>query len=164
MTERSGVEVRLENLVRRYGTVTALDGLSLTIAPGELVALLGPSGCGKTTALRLLAGLEEADGGRVVIAGKDVTGLPTSRRNVGMVFQAYSLFPHMVAWENVAFGLQMRKVGAAERKKRALEALELVGLGRVTNRHAKQMSGLQQQRAELTRALAIPPQVLLLEA
>src|SRR2546427_111725 len=108
MTERSGVEVRLEKLVRRYGTVTALDGLSLTIAPGELVALLGPSGCGKTTALRLLAGLEEADDGRVVIAGKDVTGLPTSRRNVGMVFQAYSLFPHMVAWENVAFGLQMR--------------------------------------------------------
>ncbi|TME21800.1 MAG: ABC transporter ATP-binding protein [Chloroflexi bacterium] len=163
MTERSGVEVRLENLVRRYGTVTALDGLSLTIAPGELVALLGPSGCGKTTALRLLAGLEEADGGRVVIAGKDVTGLPTSRRNVGMVFQAYSLFPHMVAWENVAFGLQMRKVGAAERKKRALEALELVGLGRVANRYANQMSGGQQQRVALARALAIRPQVLLLD-
>jgi putative spermidine/putrescine transport system ATP-binding protein len=163
MTERSGVEVRLENLVRRYGTVTALDGLSLTIAPGELVALLGPSGCGKTTALRLLAGLEEADGGRVVIAGKDVTGLPTSRRNVGMVFQAYSLFPHMVAWENVAFGLQMRKVGTAERKKRALEALELVGLGRVANRYANQMSGGQQQRVALARALAIRPQVLLLD-
>src|SRR5712664_1358590 len=163
MTERSGVEVRLENLVRRYGTVTALDGLSLTIAPGELVALLGPSGCGKTTALRLLAGLEEADGGRVVIAGKDVTGLPTSRRNVGMVFQAYSLFPHMVAWENVAFGLQMRKVGADERKKRALETLELVGLGRFANRYANQMSGGQQQRVALARALAIQPQVLLLD-
>src|SRR2546427_5857554 len=163
MTERSGVEVRLEKLVRRYGTVTALDGLSLTIAPGELVALLGPSGCGKTTALRLLAGLEEADGGCVVIAGKDVTGLPTSRRNVGMVFQAYSLFPHMVAWENVAFGLQMRKVGAAERKKRALEALELVGLGRVANRYANQMSGGQQQRVALARALAIRPQGLLLD-
>src|SRR5467141_1450754 len=163
MTERSGVEVRLENLVRRYGTVTALDGLSLTIAPGELVALLGPSGCGKTTALRLLAGLEEADGGRVVIAGKDVTGLPTNRRNVGMVFQAYSLFPHMVAWENVAFGLQMRKVGTEERKKRALEALELVGLGRVANRYANQMSGGQQQRVALARALAIRPQVLLLD-
>jgi len=163
MTDRSGVEVRLENLVRRYGTVTALDGLSLTLAPGELVALLGPSGCGKTTALRLLAGLEEADEGRIVIGGKDVTGLPTNRRNIGMVFQAYSLFPHMVAWENVAFGLQMRHINASERKKRALDMLELVGLGRFANRYANQMSGGQQQRVALARALAIQPQVLLLD-
>ena len=85
MSERRGVEVRLENLQRRYGTVTALDGLTLTLSPGELVALLGPSGCGKTTALRLLAGLEDADGGRVVIGGKDVTGLPANRRNVALV-------------------------------------------------------------------------------
>src|SRR5207253_3544858 len=163
MTDRSGVEVRLENLVRRYGTVTALDGLSLTLAPGELVALLGPSGCGKTTALRLLAGLEEADGGRIVIAGNDVTGLPANRRNIGMVFQAYSLFPHMVAWENVAFGLQMRHISAVERKKRALEMLDLVGLARFANRYASQMSGGQQQRVALARALAIQPQVLLLD-
>jgi len=163
MSGRRGVEVRLEDLVRRYGTVTALDGLSLTLAPGELVALLGPSGCGKTTALRLLAGLEEADGGRVVIGGEDVTGLPANKRNIGMVFQAYSLFPHMVAWENVAFGLQMRHVGTAERKKRALETLELVGLGRFANRYANQMSGGQQQRVALARALAIQPQVLLLD-
>jgi len=163
MTERRGVEVRLEDLVRRYGAVTALDGLSLTLAPGELVALLGPSGCGKTTALRLLAGLEEADGGRVVIGGDDVTGLPANKRNIGMVFQAYSLFPHMVAWENVAFGLQMRQVGTAERKKRALDMLELVGLGRFANRYANQMSGGQQQRVALARALAIQPQVLLLD-
>jgi putative spermidine/putrescine transport system ATP-binding protein len=163
MTERAGVEVRLENLVRRYGTVTALDGLSLTLAPGELVALLGPSGCGKTTALRLLAGLEDADGGRVIIGGKDVTAIPANRRNIGMVFQAYSLFPHMVAWENVAFGLQMRGIGTAERKKRALETLELVGLGRFANRYANQMSGGQQQRVALARALAIQPQVLLLD-
>jgi len=163
VSERSGVEVRLENLVRRYGTVTALDGLSLTIAPGELVALLGPSGCGKTTALRLLAGLEEADEGRVVVGGNDVTGLPANRRNIGMVFQAYSLFPHMVAWENVAFGLQMRQVALAERKKRALDMLELVGLGRYANRYANQMSGGQQQRVALARALAIQPQVLLLD-
>ena len=163
MSERAGVEVRLENLVRRYGTVTALDGLSLTIAPGELVALLGPSGCGKTTALRLLAGLEEADQGRVVVGGEDVTGLPANRRNIGMVFQAYSLFPHMVAWENVAFGLQMRHVSASERKKRALDTLELVGLSRVANRYANQMSGGQQQRVALARALAIRPQVLLLD-
>ena len=163
MSERPGVEVRLENLVRRYGAVTALDGLSLTISPGELVALLGPSGCGKTTALRLLAGLEQADDGRVVVGGKDVTDLPASKRNIGMVFQAYSLFPHMVAWENVAFGLQMRHVGAAERKKRALDMLELVGLGRFANRYANQMSGGQQQRVALARALAIEPQVLLLD-
>jgi putative spermidine/putrescine transport system ATP-binding protein len=163
MPERAGVEVRLENLKRTYGPVVALNDLSLTIAPGELVALLGPSGCGKTTALRLLAGLEEADGGRVVVDGKDVTGLPTNRRNVGMVFQAYSLFPHMVAWENVAFGLQMRKVGTEERKKRALEALELVGLDKYANRYASQLSGGQQQRVALARALAIRPQVLLLD-
>ncbi len=163
MPERTGVEVRLENLKRTYGPVVALNDLSLTIAPGELVALLGPSGCGKTTALRLLAGLEEADGGRVVVDGKDVTGLPTNRRNVGMVFQAYSLFPHMVAWENVAFGLQMRKVGTEERKKRALETLELVGLEKYANRYASQLSGGQQQRVALARALAIRPQVLLLD-
>ncbi len=163
MIDRSGVEVRLENLVRRYGAVTALDGLSLTLAPGELVALLGPSGCGKTTALRLLAGLEQADEGKVIIGGDDVTDLPTNRRNIGMVFQAYSLFPHMVAWENVAFGLQMRDVGKAERKKRALDMLELVGLGRFANRYANQMSGGQQQRVALARALAIQPQVLLLD-
>src|SRR6202140_4677851 len=106
---RAGVEVRLENLQRRYAGVTALDGLSLTMAPGELVALLGPSGCGKTTALRLVAGLEEANSGRVMFGGKGVTGLPASKRDVGMVFQAYSLFPHMTAMQNVAFGLTLRR-------------------------------------------------------
>jgi putative spermidine/putrescine transport system ATP-binding protein len=160
---RAGVEVRLEDLRRRYAGVTALDGLSLTLAPGELVALLGPSGCGKTTAMRLVAGLEEADGGRVVFGGQDVTGLPANRRDVGMVFQAYSLFPHMVAWENVAFGLQMRKVGSAERKQRALATLELVGLAAFAYRYAHQLSGGQQQRVALARALAINPKVLLLD-
>src|SRR5467141_2419457 len=163
MTERSGVEVRLENLVRRYGTVTALDGLSLTIAPGELVALLGPSGCGKTTALRLLAGLEEADSGRVIIGGDDVTAVPANRRNVGMVFQAYSLFPHMTAQQNLEFGLQLHKVGVDERRKRAKDMLELVGLSAHANKFAHQLSGGQQQRVALARALAIQPQVLLLD-
>src|SRR5258706_10655670 len=163
MTERAGVEVRLENLQRRYGPVTALNDLSLTIAPGELVALLGPSGCGKTTALRLLAGLEQADGGRVMIDGSDVTAVPANKRDVGMVFQAYSLFPHIVAWENVAFGLQMRRVAPAERKRRALEVLDLVGLAPYANRYATQMSGGQQQRVALARALAIRPKVLLLD-
>jgi putative spermidine/putrescine transport system ATP-binding protein len=163
MAERAGVEVRLENLKRTYGPITALNDLSLTIAPGELVALLGPSGCGKTTALRLLAGLEQADGGRVVIGGNDVTAVPANKRDVGMVFQAYSLFPHMVAWENVAFGLQMRRVGPAERKRRALEMLDLVGLAPYAERYATQLSGGQQQRVALARALAIQPKVLLLD-
>ena len=161
---RSGVEVRLEDLRRQYGSVTALDGLNITIAPGELVALLGPSGCGKTTGLRLVAGLEDADGGRVLIGGTDVTRLPASRRDAGMVFQAYSLFPHMTARENVAFGLRMRKVGSSERAKRAGEMLELVGLSAHAGaKRTRQLSGGQQQRVALARALAIEPRVLLLD-
>jgi putative spermidine/putrescine transport system ATP-binding protein len=160
---RAGVEVRLEDLRRSYAGITALDGLSLTLAPGEMVALLGPSGCGKTTAMRLVAGLEEANSGRVMFGGKDVTGLPANKRDVGMVFQAYSLFPHMTAEQNVAFGLSLHKVGAAERKKRSGEMLELVGLSRYANRYAHQLSGGQQQRVALARALAIQPTVLLLD-
>src|SRR5213594_3050787 len=160
---RAGVEVRLEDLRRTYGTTTALDGLTLTLAPGELVALLGPSGCGKTTALRLLAGLEEANGGRVIIAGKDVTNVPANRRDIGMVFQAYSLFPHMTASQNVEFGLQLHRVDQDERRQRAREVLDLVGLAAHANKFAHQMSGGQQQRVALARALAIRPKVLLLD-
>ena len=160
---QAGVEVRMENLSRRYGPVIALNQLNLTMAPGELVALLGPSGCGKTTALRLVAGLEESDGGRVVFGGKDVTGLPASKRDVGMVFQAYSLFPHMTAMQNVAFGLTLRHKTADERRRRAGEMLELVGLSGFADRYASQLSGGQQQRVALARALAIEPTVLLLD-
>jgi len=160
---RAGIEVRLEDLRRSYAGVTALDGLSLTLAPGELVALLGPSGCGKTTAMRLVAGLEEANSGRVLFAGKEVTGLPANKRDVGMVFQAYSLFPHMTAQQNVAFGLSLHKVGADERRRKAGEMLELVGLSAYANRYAHQLSGGQQQRVALARALAIQPTVLLLD-
>ena len=159
----SGVEVRLERLHRRYGGVLALDGLDLVIQPGELVALLGPSGCGKTTALRLLAGLEEPDGGRVLIDGRDVTRLPASKRDVGMVFQAYSLFPHMTARQNVAFGLRMRRVTGPPARDRAAEMLDLVGLTAQADRYAHQLSGGQQQRVALARALAIQPKVLLLD-
>jgi putative spermidine/putrescine transport system ATP-binding protein len=162
-TTRPGIEVRLENLSRRYSGVTALDGLNLTMAPGELVALLGPSGCGKTTALRLVAGLEDADGGRVVIGGQDVTNVPANKREIGMVFQAYSLFPHMTAMQNVEFGMQLHEVGTAERHKRAGDMLELVGLSAHVNKYANQMSGGQQQRVALARALAIEPKVLLLD-
>ncbi len=162
---RSGVEVRLVNLKRSYGSVRALDGLSIDIGPGELVALLGPSGCGKTTALRALAGLDELDSGQIVVDSKDITALGTNRRNMGMVFQAYSLFPNMSAQENVAYGLRMRqrRVAAPERRRRVMELLELVGLGRHSGHYPHQLSGGQQQRIALARALAIEPKVLLLD-
>ena len=160
---RAGVEVRLQGLRRRYGQVVALDGVDLTVQPGELIALLGPSGCGKTTTLRLLAGLEDADGGHITVGGKDITHLPASKRDMGMVFQAYSLFPHMTVQQNVAFGLRLRRIGKAERDKRALAMLELVGLSEQADRFAHQISGGQQQRVALARALAIEPQVLLLD-
>jgi len=162
-TARAAVEVRLEGLSRHYGTVVALDHLDLTLAPGELIALLGPSGCGKTTTLRLLAGLEDADTGRITVGGRDITGLSAAKRDMGMVFQAYSLFPHMTVRQNVAFGLRLRKVAAAQRDKRALEMLELVGLSAQADRYPHQLSGGQQQRVALARALAIEPQVLLLD-
>jgi putative spermidine/putrescine transport system ATP-binding protein len=160
---RTGTPVRLEGLHRRYGPVHALDGFDLDLAPGELVALLGPSGCGKTTALRLLAGLEDADAGRIVVGDQDVTSVPANKRDMGMVFQAYSLFPHLTALDNVAFGLQLRGTPTTERRRRAGEMLELVGLSEQAHRYAHQMSGGQQQRVALARALAIEPRVLLLD-
>jgi putative spermidine/putrescine transport system ATP-binding protein len=153
----------MEGLSRHYGSVVALDNLDLTVQPGELIALLGPSGCGKTTTLRLLAGLEDADTGHITIAGRDITRLPASKRDMGMVFQAYSLFPHMTVRQNVAFGLRLRRVSSAERDRRALEMLEMVGLDSQADRYPHQISGGQQQRVALARALAIQPQVLLLD-
>ncbi len=161
--ERHGVRVELAGCTRRFGRVLALDALSLAIEPGELVALLGPSGCGKTTALRALAGLEQLDAGRVVIDGADVTGTPTNRRELGMVFQAYSLFPNMTASENVGFGLRLQRRPGAQRRRRAGELLELVGLSAQADRFPHQLSGGQQQRVALARALAIEPRVLLLD-
>ena len=158
-----GVAVTLSDLHRSYGSIRALDGLTLDIAPGEFVALLGPSGCGKTTALRVLAGLEDADSGRVEVGGKDITSVPTSARDMGMVFQAYSLFPHMTARQNVEFGLQLRRIPSARRRERVAEMMDLVELSDHADRYAHQMSGGQQQRVALARALAIEPQVLLLD-
>jgi putative spermidine/putrescine transport system ATP-binding protein len=153
----------MEGLSRHYGPVVALDRLDLTLHPGELIALLGPSGCGKTTTLRLLAGLEDADSGHITVGGKDLTRVSAAKRDMGMVFQAYSLFPHMTVRQNVAFGLRLRRVDAAERDRRALEMLDLVGLSTQADRYPHQISGGQQQRVALARALAIQPQVLLLD-
>ncbi|WP_122816594.1 ABC transporter ATP-binding protein [Nocardioides pantholopis] len=158
-----GVAVELEGLQRHYGQVRALDGLDLRIEPGELVALLGPSGCGKTTALRIVAGLEGQDAGTVRVGGRDVSGVPANKRDMGMVFQAYSLFPHLTVLENVAFGLKLRGRSRKERRNRAGDMLDLVGLGEHHDRYATQLSGGQQQRVALARALAIEPAVLLLD-
>lgn len=155
--------VELVDVVKHYGQARALDGITLRLAPGELVALLGPSGCGKTTALRSLAGLERIDGGRISIAGADVSRVPTNRRDLGMVFQSYSLFPHLTVQRNVEFGLRMRGVPARERAARSVESLELVGLGHLGARYAHQLSGGQQQRVALARALVTRPRVLLLD-
>ncbi len=155
--------LELTGLHRRYGAVRALDGLDLTVAPGELVALLGPSGCGKTTALRIVAGFEHPDQGVVRVNGVDTTPVPPARRDMGMVFQSYSLFPHLSAVDNVAFGLRVRGVGAAARRASARELLDLVGMGEHSGRYPHQLSGGQQQRVALARALAIQPTVLLLD-
>jgi putative spermidine/putrescine transport system ATP-binding protein len=160
---QKGSLVELSNLVRTFGDVVALDGLNLVIQPGELVALLGPSGCGKTTALRLLAGLDLPNGGQVKVDGQDLTNVSANKRDMGMVFQAYSLFPNMTAIENVAFGLKVRGVDKNVREKKAQELLDLVGLTTQANRYSHQMSGGQQQRVALARALAIEPKVLLLD-
>jgi putative spermidine/putrescine transport system ATP-binding protein len=158
----SGVAVHLHDLHRTFGSVHALDGLDLSLQPGELIALLGPSGCGKTTALRVLAGLEDADSGRVVVDGRDITGLPANRRDMGMVFQAYSLFPHLTALQNVEFGLKLRGRGGGNRE-RAAQMLDLVGIGSHADRYPHQLSGGQQQRVGIVRALALRPQVLLFD-
>jgi putative spermidine/putrescine transport system ATP-binding protein len=160
---REGTSVSLRELTRAFGASKALDGMSLEIAPGELVALLGPSGCGKTTALRIVAGFETADTGEVLIDDRDVSGVPAARRDMGMVFQSYSLFPNMSALDNVGFGLRMRKANAAVRRQKAGELLEMVGLSAQAAQFPHQLSGGQQQRVALARALAIEPRVLLLD-
>lgn len=141
----------------------ALDDFNLEIKPGEMVVLLGGSGCGKSTALRSLAGLEDIQAGRILVGGQDVTGVPVNKRDMAMVFQAYSLFPHMTALQNVEFGLEIRGIGRAERRRLAMEKLELVGLADQAKKYTQQMSGGQQQRVALARALAVNPRVLLLD-
>ncbi|MFZ0170059.1 MAG: ABC transporter ATP-binding protein [Acidimicrobiales bacterium] len=155
--------VELRGLRRTFGSVVALDRLDLDVHSGEFVSLLGPSGCGKTTALRIIAGFDWPDSGEVVVDGHDVLGLPANKRNMGMVFQAYSLFPNMTAQQNVEFGLRIRKQNHEARARRARELLDLVGLASAMSRYPRQMSGGQQQRVALARSLAIEPKVLLLD-
>jgi putative spermidine/putrescine transport system ATP-binding protein len=153
----------IDRLVKRYGDFHAVKDVSLAVADGEFVVLLGPSGCGKTTTLRMVAGFIEPTAGQVKLAGNDITLLPPWKRNTGMVFQSYALFPHLTVAQNVAFGLEMRKIPKPEMEKRVEEALALVRLGGYGGRLPRQLSGGQQQRVALARALAIRPDVLLLD-
>jgi putative spermidine/putrescine transport system ATP-binding protein len=155
--------VELRQLRRVFGEVVALDGIDVEIASGEFLSLLGPSGCGKTTALRLIAGFDRPTSGSVVVGGHDVTGVPPNKRGMGMVFQAYSLFPNMTAERNVEFGLKVRRQAGTARRERVAELLDLVGLGHAGGRYPHQLSGGMQQRVALARALAIEPSVLLLD-
>jgi putative spermidine/putrescine transport system ATP-binding protein len=153
----------LQNLGKRYQDAVAVQDLSLDVRRGELVALLGPSGCGKTTTLRMIAGLAAATTGRVVVGGRDVTAEPPYRRDMGLVFQSYALFPHMTVAGNVAFGLEMRNVAKADRERRITDAIGLVHLAGLDRRYPRQLSGGQQQRVALARALVIQPQILLFD-
>ena len=155
--------VDIEHIDLSYGPVKVLRDVTLTVEPGEFYALLGPSGSGKSTLLRLIAGFNQHQSGRLLIGGKDVTGVPPWRRNVGMVFQNYALWPHMTVARNVAFGLEERGLSRDEVRRRTDAALDLVGLSGFGARRPNQLSGGQQQRVALARTLAIEPQVLLLD-
>lgn len=155
--------VRIDGVTKRYGTATAVDDLSLDVKPGEFLSLLGPSGCGKTTTLRMIAGFEYPDEGDILISGRSVLNLPPYRREVNTVFQAYALFPHLTVAENVAYGLQQRRVPKAEQRERVSEALDMVQLRAFADRKPTQLSGGQQQRIALSRALINRPSVLLLD-
>ncbi|MGH3359325.1 MAG: ABC transporter ATP-binding protein [Nocardioidaceae bacterium] len=154
--------VRLHDLSKKFDDYV-VSSVSLDITRGEILTLLGPSGCGKTTTLRMLAGLETPTSGRVIVGGEDVTMLPPHRRNVGLVFQGYALFPHLTASENVAFGLRERKVSKVEMRDRVRHSLEMVKLAHLGDRRPKQLSGGQQQRVALARALVVEPSIVLLD-
>ncbi|HZS81947.1 MAG TPA: ABC transporter ATP-binding protein [Stellaceae bacterium] len=155
--------VAVEEVTKQWGETRAVDGVSFTAAAGSLVVLLGPSGCGKSTTLRLIAGLEAASAGRIRIAGRDVTHLPPARRGIAMVFQSYALFPHLTVAENILFGLRVRKVPAAERRRRLAKVAGLLGLERLLERKPAQLSGGQQQRVALGRAIIAEAPVCLMD-
>ncbi len=156
-------EVKLDGITKRYGKVTAVDHLELVVRDGEILTLLGPSGCGKTTTLRCVAGFVIPDEGRVFLGEEDVTRVPPERRDIGFVFQNYALWPHMTVFQNLAFGLQLRRVPRDEIRKRVQEGLAMVRLEGMEDRYPRQLSGGQQQRVALARALVLRPRVLLMD-
>src|SRR5947207_9442183 len=157
------MSIVVSNASKRFGEFTALDGVSVDVASGSLTALLGPSGSGKSTLLRVIAGLERPDAGDVFISGKEATALTPQKRGVGFVFQHYAPFTHMTVWENVAFGLKIRRRAKQETRERVDMLLDLVQLGGLGKRYPSQLSGGQRQRMALARALAPEPEVLLLD-
>ncbi|MFD1507190.1 ABC transporter ATP-binding protein [Georgenia yuyongxinii] len=165
MSSKSGAPIRLQNLTKSYGQgdLLAVDDVSLDVQPGEFMTFLGPSGSGKTTTLNMIAGFVEVTSGSIYIDGQDIVGLPPHRRNIGVVFQQYALFPHMTAAENVAFPLERRKVEKTEISRRVAEALDMVRLGALGARYPKELSGGQQQRVAVARSIVFGPRVLLLD-
>jgi putative spermidine/putrescine transport system ATP-binding protein len=161
--DQGGVAVRFDKVVKRFGDFTAVDGVDLDVREGEFFSMLGPSGSGKTTCLRMIAGFEQPTEGQILLGERDVSKLPPYERDVNTVFQDYALFPHMTVIENVAYGLMVRKVGKAEQRARAAEALEMVRLPEFGARKPAQLSGGQRQRVALARALVMRPKVLLLD-
>ena len=156
-------ELELSKLVKRFGEVTAVNGISLTVKAGSLVALLGPSGCGKTTTLRMIAGLEQPSDGDITFSGESVLHIPPDKRNIGMVFQRYVLFPHMNVAGNVGFGLRMRGVAKDEIQRRVAEVLDIVQLTGFEKRFPSQLSGGQQQRVAIARTVITNPVVMLMD-
>jgi putative spermidine/putrescine transport system ATP-binding protein len=156
-------EVSIEGLTKMFGRSRAVDGISLRIADGEFISLLGPSGCGKTTTLKMIAGFEAVSDGAIRFDGSDVVNVPAEKRDIGMVFQNYALFPHMTVEQNLAFGLEMRKVAKPEMQTRIAKVLDMVQLAGYAERYPSQLSGGQQQRVALARALVIEPKILLLD-
>nr|WP_231572057.1 ATP-binding cassette domain-containing protein [Pontibacillus halophilus] len=153
----------IRNVEKRFGSFTALDQLSMDVEKGEFVCLLGPSGCGKTTLLRIIAGLEQPNSGAVVMNGQPITHFPPAKRNFGIVFQSYALFPNLTAYQNVAYGLKTKKLPKKEIREKVNETLELVNLSHIADRYPSQLSGGQQQRIALARAIALSPDFLLLD-
>ena len=158
-----GASITMRNLTKRYGDFTAVDSIDLEARPGEFLTLLGPSGSGKTTTLNMIAGFADVTSGELLIDGRAVTNLPPYKRNIGMVFQHYALFPHMTVAQNVEYPLRQRKIPAAERRTLVAQALEMVGLGHLGKRRPKELSGGQQQRVALARAMVYSPRVLLMD-
>ncbi|MBM4425032.1 MAG: ABC transporter ATP-binding protein [Chloroflexi bacterium] len=155
--------LELADVHKRYHAVQAVRGVSLTVGQGEFFSLLGPSGCGKTTTLRMIAGFAQPSSGRIVLDGQDITALPPEKRNLGMVFQNYAIFPHMRVFDNIAFGLQVRKGESASTAQKVKASLEQVGLAGYEDRYPRQLSGGEQQRVALARALVVEPKLLLLD-